>query len=78
MIPYNDILKSANPTMTILKAELIEDVNDIDYRNNDGLNQSYLKTVYMRGVPHAQADKVAPREETKGFDHRFCVPLHHP
>jgi len=67
MIPYNDILKSANPTMTILKAELIEDVNDIDYRNNDGLNQSYLKTVYMRGVPHAQADKVAPREETKAL-----------
>jgi hypothetical protein len=67
MTPYNDILKSANPTMTILKATLVEDMKDTDYRNNDGLNQSYLKTVYVRGVPHAQADKLLPREETKAL-----------
>lgn len=67
MTQYNDILKSANPTLKILSAKLVEDVNDIDYRNNDGLNQSYLKTVYMRGAPHAYADKSLPREETKAL-----------
>ena len=77
MSNHNTTLSKSNPSITFLRAEFVENMADVDYRNNDGLNQSYLKRIHLFGTPKAN---VKDDEQTKAMiigSAFHCLTLEH-
>lgn len=64
---HTEFLSKSNPRLVFLDVRLRKELSDRQYREHDGVNQSYLKRVHTHGVAHAEADKNSVQAQSKAL-----------